>query len=244
MSMFAGEEGRSSMSTSTPLRILVVEDDASIRRFITGALEEAGHLPEEAAQGTQGLEKASERPYDAAIVDLMLPDIDGFQVVRMLRERRLADAILVLSARDAVGDRVQGLTLGADDYLGKPFDIDELLARVDAVTRRTAHGGEFERYEAGGVVLDLATREVHREGRKIELTRREMSLLAQLMKTPGRPVSKSVLLRTLWHANFDPATNVVDVLVCRLRGKLDKDFPARLIHTMRGVGYVFRAAPQ
>lgn len=236
-----GEEGGAWMSTNVPLRILVVEDDASIRRFIAGALQDAGHSPEEAEQGTVGLEKAAARPYDAAIVDLMLPDIDGFQVVRLLRERRLADAILVLSARDAVRDRVQGLTLGADDYLGKPFDVDELLARLEAVTRRTAHGVEYERYEAGGVVLDLGTREVHREGRRIDLTQREIQLLAQLMKRPGKPVSKSVLLRTLWHADFDPATNVVDVLVCRLRSKLDKDFPARLIHTMRGVGYVFRA---
>src|SRR5688572_11575762 len=229
------------MSGGGPLRILVLEDDDSIRGFIAEGLEQAGHRPDPVGFGLEAIDKASARPYDAAIVDLMLPDIDGFQVVRTLRERRLAAGILVLSAKDAVRDRVAGLTLGADDYLGKPFDMTELLARLDAVTRRSGTAGDPQHFQAGGVVVDLATRMVHREGCRIDLTQRELALLAHLMKTQGRPLSKSYLLQQLWHTGFDPGTNVVDVLVCRLRSKLEKGFPQRLIHTVRGVGYVFRA---
>lgn len=229
------------MSGGGSLRILVVEDDASIRGFIAGGLEQAGHRAEQAGLGAEAIEKATAAPYDAAIVDLMLPDLDGFQIVRLLRERRLSRAILVLSARDAVRDRVAGLTLGADDYLGKPFDMAELLARLDAVMRRSGSDPEPDRYQGGGVTLDVSTHQVFREGCRIELTRREVALLGHLMRRAGQPLSKSFLLQELWHAGFDPGTNVVDVLVCRLRNKLDKGFQQRLIHTVRGVGYVFRA---
>jgi two-component system OmpR family response regulator len=228
------------MSGGGPLRILVIEDDDSIRDFIADGLEQAGHKAEPVACGLEAIEKAAVRPFDAAVVYLMLPDIDGFQVVRELRERRLASGILVLSAKDAVRDRVEGLRLGADDYLGKPFDMTELLARLDAVTRRSGGASEAPRLQAGGVVLDLTTRTVHREGCRIELTQRELALLAHLMRSEGRPLSKSYLLQQLWHTGFDPGTNVVDVLVCRLRSKLEKGFPQRLIHTVRGVGYAFR----
>jgi two-component system, OmpR family, response regulator len=226
---------------SSALRVLVIEDDDRIRRFVAAGLEEAGHQAEQAESGLEGVEKATAGAFDAAIVDLMLPDIDGLQVVQTLRERKLVAGILVLSAKDAIRDRVAGLNVGADDYLGKPFDMTELLARLDAVTRRSATAPEAAQLQSGGVVLDLATHEVHREGCRIELTRREMALLAHLMKTQGKPLSKSFLLQQLWHTGFDPGTNVVDVLICRLRGKLEKGFPQRLIHTVRGVGYVFRA---
>jgi two-component system, OmpR family, response regulator len=223
------------------LHVLVIEDDESIRRFIASGLEQAGHRADQVELGLGGIEKATSDKYDAAIVDLMLPDIDGFQVIRTLREQRLVSSILVLSARDTVRDRVTGLTVGADDYLGKPFDMSELLARLDAVTRRSGATPDAGHFRAGGVILDLATHQVHREGTKIDLTQREMALLAHLMKTNGKPLSKSFLLQQLWHTNFDPGTNVVDVLVCRLRSKLEKGFPQRLIHTVRGVGYAFRA---
>jgi two-component system OmpR family response regulator len=229
------------MSGGGPLRVLVVEDDDSIRGFIADGLEQAGHKAEPVAFGLEAIEMANARPFDAAIVDLMLPDSDGFQIVRELRERRLAAGILVLSAKDTVRDRVAGLTLGADDYLGKPFDMTELLARIDAVTRRSGAVSDAQHLQAGGVVLDLASRTVHREGCRIDLTQRELALLTHLMRTEGKPLSKSYLLQQLWHTGFDPGTNVVDVLVCRLRSKLEKGFPQRLIHTVRGVGYVFRA---
>ena len=229
------------MTGSSPLRVLLIEDDDSIRGFISEGLEQAGHSADPVAFGEEAIEKATARPYDAAIVDLMLPDIDGFQVVRTLRERGLAAGILVLSAKDGVRDRVAGLTLGADDYLGKPFDMTELLARLDAVTRRSGKASDAQHYKAGGVVLDLAARLVHREGCRIDLTQRELALLTHLMRMEGKPLSKSFLLQQLWHTGFDPGTNVVDVLVCRLRSKLEKGFRQRLIHTVRGVGYVFRA---
>jgi two-component system OmpR family response regulator len=224
-----------------PLRILVIEDDDSIRGFITEGLEQAGHKAEPVGLGLAGIEKARQSPYDAAIVDLMLPDIDGFQIVRTLRESRLAAGILILSAKDAIRDRVAGLTLGADDYVGKPFDMSELLARLDAVARRSGTAPSAQHFQAGGVILDLAARMVTREGARIDLTQRELALLAHLMKMEGKPLSKSFLLQELWHVGFDPGTNVVDVLVCRLRSKLEKGFRQRLIHTVRGVGYVFRA---
>jgi two-component system OmpR family response regulator len=223
------------------LRILVVEDDASIRGFIARGIEQAGHRAEQAALGAVAIEMAAAAPYDAAIVDLMLPDLDGFEIVRVLRERRLSKAILVLSARDGVRDRVAGLKLGADDYLGKPFDMAELLARIEAVARRSAAVPEPKQYHCAGFTLDMTTHEVSGEGCRIDLTQREMALLAHLMRREGTPLSKSFLLEELWHPGFDPGTNVVDVLVCRLRGKLEKGFRQRLIHTVRGIGYVFRA---
>ncbi|MEO7319920.1 MAG: response regulator transcription factor [Chthoniobacteraceae bacterium] len=222
--------------------ILVIEDDAEIASFVTRGLRRAGYETDCAADGETGLRMASTAGYDAAIVDLMLPGLDGLTLIEKLRTAGVKTPVIVLSAKRATGDKVACLRRGADDYLAKPFDLPELIARVEAVLRRTQPAGELEQIESAGVVVDLINRTVRREGERIELPPREFALLELLMRNEGRALSKSYLIERLWDYRSAPQTNLVDVLVCRLRHKLDKDFASKLIHTVRGIGYVFRQA--
>lgn len=222
------------------MRVLVVEDDPRISAFVAKGLRQYAYVVDVADDGEDGLVKAQVTPYDAAVVDLMLPKMDGLTLIEMLRADKNTTPIVVLSAKHSVEDKVRCLRSGADDYLQKPFALTELVARIEAVTRRTSRETEPERLEAAGVELDLVGRLVRREGRRVDLQPREFSLLELLMRNQGRALTKMQLLERLWDYNFDPQTNVVDVLVCRLRNKLDRDFGTKLIHTLRGIGYVFR----
>jgi two-component system OmpR family response regulator len=225
------------------MRILVVEDDPKIASFIEKGLQEAGFVVDHAADGEEGLGLGQSALYDAAVVDVMLPKRDGLSVVEALRKEKIKTPILILSAKRSVDDRVKGLQTGGDDYLVKPFAFSELLARLQALIRRSA--GTVEQptsLTVGDLQFDLLTREVTRGGRRIELQAKELSLLDYLMRNAGRTVSKTMILEHVWNYDFDPQTNVVDVLVHRLRGKIDRDFPAKMIHTFRGIGYALRSA--
>lgn len=222
------------------MRILIVEDDPKISSFVAKGLREHGCEVETAADGKAGLQLAQEIPFDAIVADLMMPEMDGLAMIVQLRSQKVSSPVIVLSAKRSVDDKVRCLRAGADDYLAKPFAISELLARIESLVRRTQKIPEPEHLEADGVELDLLARLARREGRRIDLQPREFSLLELLMRNRGRTLSKAQLLEKLWDYNFDPQTNIVDVLVCRLRTKLDRDFERKLIHTLRGVGYVFR----
>ncbi|HZR46733.1 MAG TPA: response regulator transcription factor [Candidatus Manganitrophaceae bacterium] len=225
------------------MRILVVEDDPKIASFIKKGLQEAGFAVDCAVDGEEGLDLGQSAPYDAAVVDIMLPKRDGLSLVEALRKEKIRTPILILSAKRSVDDRVKGLQTGGDDYLVKPFAFSELLARLQALIRRSA--GTVEQptcLTVGDLKFDLLTREVTRGGRKIELQAKELSLLDYLMRNAGRTVSKTMILEHVWNYDFDPQTNVVDVLVHRLRGKIDRDFPVKMIHTFRGIGYALRSA--
>ena len=224
------------------MRILVVEDDRTIAGFLMKGLQEAGYAVDHAADGDEGLTLALSEPYDAAILDLMLPGVDGLTIIDRMRGRKIQTPVLILSARRSVDDRVKGLQAGGDDYLTKPFAFAELLARVQALIRRATKTGEPASLVVGDLTLDLATRKVERAGRAIELRPREFALLEYLMRNAGRVVSKTMILAHVWDYHFDPRTNVVDVLVFRLREKLDRDFDVKLLHTVRGVGYVLKVA--
>lgn len=220
------------------MRVLVVEDDAKIASFVARGLKQAGYAVDHASDGEAGLALAESTDYDAAIVDVMLPKLDGISLVRRLRLARRLIPILFLSAKSSVDDRVRGLQSGGDDYLTKPFAFSELIARVQALIRRATSSPEATKLVAGDVTLDLVTREVTCGGRPVELQPREFSLLAFLLRHAGRPVSKTMILEHVWDYSFDPQTNVVDVVMSRLRAKIDADHER--IETMRSVGYVFR----
>jgi two-component system, OmpR family, response regulator len=222
------------------MRILVVEDDPRISSFVAEGLQQNGHEVVTAADGVKALSTARSGPFDAAIVDLMLPKMDGFTLIETMRKERLPMPIIVLSAKRSVDDKVRCLRSGADDYLHKPFALPELLARLEAVSRRSNREPGVERLEAAGVDLDLVAHLAWRDGKRIDLQPREFALLELMMRNYGRTLTKAQLLERLWDYSFEPQTNVVDVLVCRLRGKLDRDYQTKLIHTLRGVGYVFR----
>ena len=224
------------------MRMLIVEDDSKIASFLVKGFQESGFTVDRTESGEDALMLATSTGYDTAIVDLMLPGLDGLSLIERLRANKVQFPIIVLSAKRALDDRVICLQRGADDYVGKPFAFSELLARTQAVMRRARGAAEPSRLEVADVMLDRLTREVTRGGRKIELQPREFALLEHLMRNVGKALSKTFLLERLWDYSFDPQTNVVDVLVCRLRNKIDKDFPRKLIHTLRGVGYVLRAA--
>jgi two-component system OmpR family response regulator len=222
------------------MRLLVVEDDSTIASFVVKGLQEAGFAVDHAADGLQGLRLALTEPYDAAIVDLMLPGRDGLSLIEELRGRRIRTPVIILSAKREVDDRVKGLQAGGDDYLTKPFAFSELLARVQALIRRATGASEPTRLVVGDLALDLVTRRVERAGRQIELRPREFALLEYLMRNAGRVVAKTMILEHVWNYSFDPRTNVVDVLVHRLREKIDRDFETKLLHTVRGIGYVVK----
>ncbi len=222
------------------MRLLVVEDDATIASFVAKGLQEAGYAVDVAPDGDRGLQLALHEPYDAAVLDVMLPGRDGLSVIEELRRRRVNVPVLILSARHSVDDRVKGLQAGGDDYLTKPFAFSELLARVQALIRRSQGSPEPARLAVGGLSLDLASRRVERAGRVLDLRPREFALLEYLMRNAGRVVSKTMIMEHVWNYSFDPRTNIVDVLVFRLRERVDKDFEPKLIHTVRGVGYVLK----
>lgn len=226
------------------MRILLVEDDAKTASFITRGLKEAGYAVDHAANGEEGLTLASMETYDAAIVDIMLPQMDGLSLITRMRNQRINTPVLILSAKRSVEDRVKGLQKGGDDYLVKPFSFSELLARIQALIRRSNAALEPAVLKAGNLTLDLLKHEVTRSGRKIDLQPREFSLLEYLMYNKGRILSKTMILEHIWDYSFDPQTNVVDVLICRLRNKVDRDFPVKLIQTIRSVGYVIKDPPQ
>lgn len=220
------------------MRVLVVEDDAKIASFVVRGLKQAGYAADHAADGETGLALAESTDYDAAIVDVMLPKLDGISLVRRLRAARRTVPVLILSARTSVDDRVKGLQAGGDDYLTKPFAFSELLARVQALIRRATSSPEATRLAAGDVTLDLVSREVTVAGKSVDLQPREFSLLEFLLRHAGRTVSKTMILEHVWDYSFDPQTNVIDVVMSRLRAKVDPDH--RRIETVRGVGYAFR----
>jgi two-component system OmpR family response regulator len=224
------------------MRVLVVEDDPTIASFVSAGLREAGFAVDRAADGEEGLQMASTTGYDAAVIDVMLPRLDGLALIDSLRARGARTPVLILSARRSVDDRVRGLQAGGDDYLTKPFAFAELLARVHALIRRATGAAEPTRLMVGDLSLDLLTRQVHRAGQPLELRPREFALLEYLMRNPGTVLTKTMILSHVWGYNFDPGTNVVDVLVSRLREKVDRSFETRLLHTVRGVGYVLKVA--
>ena len=220
------------------MRLLLVEDDATIAEFVSRGLREAGFAVDVAADGPAGLALALESRPDVAVVDLMLPGLDGLALIETLRRRGVNTPVLILSARHTVDDRVRGLQAGGDDYLTKPFAFPELLARVQALLRRATAAVEPTRLEVGDLQLDLLSRTATRQGREIELRPRELALLEYLMRNAGRVVSKTMILSRVYDYSFDPRTNVVDVLVHRLREKIDRDFEPKLLQTRRGIGYV------
>jgi two-component system OmpR family response regulator len=239
---FGGHVGEAGRPRYDPeMRALVVEDDASIAEFVVRGLREAGFAVDQATDGEGGLTAAARQPYDVAIVDVMLPKRDGLSVIEELRRRGVTTPVLILSARRSVDDRVRGLQAGGDDYLTKPFAFAELLARVQALVRRATRAPEPTTLTVEDVVLDLLSRRVTRGGKPVDLRPREFSLLEYLMRNAGRVVSKTMILSHVWEYSFDPQTNVVDVLVSRLREKIDRPFDKKLLHTVRGVGYVLRA---
>lgn len=223
------------------MRILVVEDEKKIASFIKKGLAEVGFNPLLCHDGNEALTLASTEAFDAVVLDVMLPGRDGLSVLRQLREHRNAVPILLLTARNGLTERVEGLNAGADDYLTKPFSIEELIARLRAISRRTS--GETQsirRYE--DLTLNLLTREAHRAGQAIELTTREFALLEYLMRAPGRVLTRTQLCEQVWDYHFDPGTNVVDVCVQRLRRKIDDGHTVKLLQTVRGVGYTLKAS--
>lgn len=222
------------------MRILLIEDDAKIASFVEKGLRAAGFAVDTAADGEAGLDLALTGPYDAAVVDIMLPGRDGLSVIREMRREKVATPVIILSARGEVDDRVKGLETGADDYLAKPFAFSELLARVQALIRRASGATEPTRIAVADLSLDLVTREVARDGTRIDLQPLEFTLLAYLMRNAGRVVSKTTIMEHVWDYHFDPGTNVVEARISRLRDKMDRDFTRKLIHTIRGVGYVLR----
>jgi heavy metal response regulator len=222
------------------MRALIVEDDQTIADFVGQGLREAGFAVDLASDGDEGLSAALNQPYDVAIVDVMLPRRDGFALIDELRRRGNPTPVLILSARRSVDDRVRGLQAGGDDYLTKPFAFAELLARVQALVRRASRTPEPTTLTVGGLTLDLLTRKVTRDGIAIDLRPREFALLEYLMRNAGKVLSKTMILSRVWEYNFDPQTNIVDVLMSRLRDKVDKPFETKLIQTVRGVGYVLR----
>src|SRR5215212_4565746 len=225
------------------MRALLVEDDATIAGFVARGLREAGFAVDHASDGESGLHLATAGTYDVAIVDLMLPKLDGLGLIQAMRQRRLTTPVLILSARHTVDDRVRGLELGGDDYLTKPFAFPELLARVHALIRRASGAPTSTQIAVGDLTLDLMSRRATRAGRDLEPLRpREFALLEYLMRNAGRVVSKTMILSHVWDYSFDPRTNVVDVLVFRLREKIDRGFGTKLIHTVRGIGYVLAVA--
>ncbi|MBW1669200.1 MAG: response regulator transcription factor [Deltaproteobacteria bacterium] len=224
------------------MRILLVEDDLKIASFVAKGFKEAGFAVDHALDGEEGFGLAVTEPYDAAVIDIMLPKVDGLTLIEKMRRMKINTPVIILSAKRSVDDRVKGLQRGGDDYLVKPFSFAELLARVHALIRRATSTEEKTRLQVGDLSMELLTREVTRGGKSIELQPREFSLLEYFMRNPGRVLSRTMILEHVWGYDFDPQTDVVDVLVCRLRSKVDRDFDKKMIHTIRGVGYVLKAS--
>jgi two-component system OmpR family response regulator len=226
------------------MRILVVEDDPTLAEFVAKGLQEAGYVVDIADDGRRGLDLAAANRPDLAVVDVMLPALDGLGLIEALRHRGLRFPVLILSAKRSIDDRVKGLQVGGDDYLTKPFAFAELLARVQALLRRSSSASnEPTRLQVADLEIDLLARRVTRGGQPIDLRPREFALLEYLARQAGRVVSKTMIQSRIWNYSFDPRTNVVDVLVHRLREKIDHDFSPKLLHTRRGMGYVLGVEP-
>jgi two-component system OmpR family response regulator len=223
------------------MRLLLVEDDTKIASFIIKGFKAEGFAVDHTGDGENGLHLALTEPYDAAIVDIMLPKLDGLKLIRQMRHEKIKTPVIVLSARGSVDDRVKGLQTGGDDYLTQPFAFSELLARVQALIRRSSDVSEPSRLVVGDANMNLITREVVRAGKKIDLQPLEFSLLEYLMRNAGRVVSKTMIMEHVWDYYFDPQTNVVESRIYKLREKFDKGFANKMIHTVRGVGYVLKA---
>lgn len=223
------------------MHILVIEDERRLASLVRRALQEEGHKVEVSNDGAEGLDMAEATGYDLLVLDLMLPHLDGVEICRRLRSTGSDVRILMLTARDAVEDRVAGLEAGADDYLVKPFSFTELIARVRALARRQIQPQAEIELTSGDLVLDLQRREARREGRTIELTAKEFQLLEYLMRNAGYVMTRTQILDQVWGYNFDSFSNVVDIYVHYLRNKIDRDFSEPLIRTVRGVGYSLKA---
>lgn len=224
------------------MRLLIVEDDSKIASLIVKGFRQAGFAVDLATDGETGLTLALTEPYDVCIVDIMLPKMDGLSLIQQLRQGGKKTPVIILSARHSVDDRVKGLQLGGDDYLVKPFSFIELLARVQALLRRASNTPEATKITIEDLTIDLLTREVTFAGKKVELQPREFALLEYMMRNSGRVLSKAMIMEHVWDYSFDPQTNVVDVLVCRLRKKLQEASDKPIIHTLRGVGYVLKSS--
>ncbi|MCX7047487.1 MAG: response regulator transcription factor [Candidatus Sumerlaeota bacterium] len=221
------------------MKILLVEDERKIAGFVRKGLEERGFAVEVAGDGNEGYHLATTRTYDAIVLDIMLPGRDGLSILESLRERKNAPPVILLTARGELDDRLKGLDLGADDYMTKPFYVEELAARLRALIRR-ASGEALTSLQAGNVVLNLIAREAQIDGVAIELTAREFNLLEYLMRSPGRILTRSQILEHVWHYDFDPGTNLIEVHIQHLRKKLADAHGASIIETVRGVGYRIR----
>jgi len=220
------------------MKVLLIEDDKRTALFIIEGLKQSGFAVDHALDGEEGLHQALTESYDAAVVDIMLPKMDGLTLIDELRRKEIKTPIIVLSAKKSVDDRIKGLTIGGDDYLVKPFAFSELLARIQALIRRTSDIAEPVSRTIGTLTVDFRRRKVLRSGNEIELQPREYALLEYLMRNAGRIVSKSMIVEHVWNYNFDPQTNIVEARICRLRDKIDRPFEHELIHTIRGIGYL------
>lgn len=221
------------------MRVLLAEDEKKVSNHIRNALRQSGFAVDEVHRGDEALDFAEATPYDAIVLDVMMPGRDGLSVLRMLRERRITTPVMLLTARGEISERVEGLMLGADDYVAKPFAMDELVARVHALTRRNSGQG-LTILKVHDLTINLVNREVRRAGQIIELHAREFAVLEYLMQSPGRVLTRTQIIEHVWDYHFDTGTNVVDVYIQRLRRKIDDGHPVKLLHTVRGVGYALR----
>ncbi|HLW91481.1 MAG TPA: response regulator transcription factor [Roseiarcus sp.] len=222
------------------MRILIIEDDRDAAAYLVKAFREVGHVADHASDGVTGYDLAREGAYDVAIVDRMLPKMDGLSLIGALRAQNVETPALILSALGQVDDRVKGLRAGGDDYLAKPYAFSELLARIEALARRRASRGEETVYRVADLQLNRLSHEVSRAGQELQLQPREFRLLEYLMRHAGQVVTRTMLLENVWDYHFDPQTNVIDVHISRLRSKIDKGFAQPLLHTVRGAGYMIR----
>ena len=222
------------------MKLLVIEDETKIASLLKKGLQEQGFQVDISGDGEDGLERATTTPYDAIVIDIMLPKRDGLSVLKTLRLRKVTAPVMIITARGDVNERVEGLNLGADDYMAKPFSMDEVVARVRALVRRVT-GETITLYKVGDLIMNLVTREVLRGTRRINLTTREFRLLEHLMRLPAQVVTRTQLIERVWEYHFDPGTNLVDVYIQRLRRKTDDGEDVKLIQTVRGVGYCVRA---
>ena len=220
------------------MKILLIEDDARTAAFILKGLKQAGFTTVHAEDGKTGLFKAKTEEFDLAVIDIMLPVMDGFSVIEKIRAAKITTPIIILSAKNAVEDKIRGLQLGSDDYLAKPFSFSELLARIQALLRRANTASDPTTLTVADLTIDLLSHRVTRGNVRIDIQPLEFQLLEYLVRNTGRVVSKTMIMEHVWDYNFDPQTNVVEARVCRLRDKIDKPFERKLIHTVRGFGYV------
>ncbi|MBT3274028.1 MAG: response regulator transcription factor [Spirochaetales bacterium] len=222
------------------MRVLIIEDDPQISSYVANGLKQAGFAVDTSASGNEGYELARQGNYDALIIDIMLPGMDGISLLKALRGEGINTPVLILSAKSSLDDKIQGFQSGGDDYITKPFSFSELLVRLQALLRRASRAQGSNDIQVGELKMDLTGRQVTRGDTEIELQPREFALLEYLMRNAGNVVSKTMILEHVWDYHFDPQTNVVDVLVHRLRSKLDKKFSAKMLQTVRGIGYVLK----